>query len=95
MNNNITKKTQYFLEGTNLLHREDGPAYEVQSSGSWVKEYFLNGKPHRVDGPACEFIEGSVHYKAYALNGKDLRIGDKLIQDDETFFAYLKHIRRE
>jgi hypothetical protein len=39
----------YFIKGTYLYHREDGPAVERSNGG---KEWWINGKRHREDGPA-------------------------------------------
>jgi len=44
-----------FYRLNNILHREDGPAYE-SSEGS--KRWYLNGLLHREDGPAVEYSWG-------------------------------------
>jgi hypothetical protein len=49
-----------------VLHREDGPAYEG-SNGD--KVWYLNGKLHREDGPAVEWVGGT---KFWYLNGEYL-----------------------
>jgi hypothetical protein len=54
----------WFKEGTDILHREDGPACE-HADGS--KAYYLNGKRHRENGPAIEYDSG---YKDYYYHGK-------------------------
>jgi len=46
-----------------LLHREDGPAYEWSDG---TKFWYLNGKLHRDNGPAREYANGN---KAWYLNG--------------------------
>jgi hypothetical protein len=53
----VTKDfTKWYKHGTDLLHREDGPAVEhAYGSKSWYKE----GKLHREGGPACEYANGS------------------------------------
>lgn len=38
-----------------LLHREDGPAFEFASG---TKHYFLKGRRHRENGPAIEAASG-------------------------------------
>jgi len=42
----------WYIEGTFILHREDGPAVEWYTGD---KFWYLNGKTHRVDGPAIEY----------------------------------------
>lgn len=56
---------QWFLRGTNILHRVDGPAV-VSSNGR--HEWHRLGKLHRDDGPAVEdgsnkmwFVNGELH----------------------------------
>lgn len=56
--------TFWYKEGTNILHREDGPAVEY-TDGS--KEWWVNEKLHREDGPATEYADGT---KEWWLNGK-------------------------
>jgi len=55
---------RWYKEGTNLLHREDGPAREYANGD---KAWYQNGELHRLDGPACEFASGD---KAWYQNGK-------------------------
>jgi hypothetical protein len=59
-------KFYYKDKAMEILHREDGPAYEG-SGGS--KEWRINGKLHREDGPAVEWRDGS---KSWYLNGECL-----------------------
>jgi len=54
----------WYKEGTNILHREDGPAVELYYGG---KMWYQNGKRHREDGPAKEWNNGD---KEYWLNGR-------------------------
>ena len=54
----------YYKPGTDLLHREDGPAV-VCNDGQ--KEWFIDGKWHREDGPAIIYAGG---YKAWYKQGK-------------------------
>jgi len=64
-----SKKDEYgnirwYKTGTNLLHREDGPALEWNDGTKW---WYQNDRRHRTDGPAIEYING---FKYYYLNGK-------------------------
>jgi hypothetical protein len=46
---------KYYKPGTDILHREDGPAIEnTDGHKAWYKE----GKCHREDGPAVIFSTG-------------------------------------
>jgi hypothetical protein len=48
----------YFcIKGTDLLHREDGPAVEWKNG---MKEWWINGKRHRDDGPAVTSSNGAI-----------------------------------
>jgi hypothetical protein len=49
-----------------ILHREDGPAYEGYDG---TKAWYINEKTHREDGPAIEWKDGSV---SWYLNGEKL-----------------------
>ena len=55
---------RWYKEGTNILHREKGPAIECTNGNkAWYKE----GLCHRDDGPAEEFGNGD---KFWFLEGK-------------------------
>lgn len=54
------------------LHRIDGPAYE----SSYVKGWYVNGKPHRIDGPAVESINGNYWF----VNGKQHRVDNPAVE---------------
>jgi hypothetical protein len=57
-------KLYYSDREMNILHHEDGPAFEgADGSKSW----WLNDKLHREDGPAIEWPDGR---KSWYLNGK-------------------------
>jgi len=57
----------YFKDkAMNILHREDGPAFEGWDGS---KEWRINGNLHREDGPAIEWWHGD---KTWALNGERL-----------------------
>ena len=61
--NSSGSKFYYKYKAMNILHREDGPAFEG-SNGS--KEWRINGKLHREDGPATVWWDG---HKEWWLNG--------------------------
>jgi len=54
----------WYKEGTNIRHREDGPAVEYADG---TKYWYQNDMWHRIDGPAIECIDGN---KYYYLNDK-------------------------
>ncbi len=45
-----------------ILHREDGPAFENSAAKIWIQ----HGASHRLDGPASEWYNGN---KYWYLNG--------------------------
>jgi len=49
----------WYKKGTEILHREDGPAIE-QTNGT--KLWYQNGLCHRISGPAVEFYDGAKHW---------------------------------
>jgi len=55
---------RWYKEGTDILHRENGPAVEFANG---TKAWYQNGKYHRTDGPAIEYVDGN---KYYYLNNK-------------------------
>lgn len=61
---NIDGEIYYFKAGTEILHREDGPAMEY-ADGS--KMWYFNGNRHREDGPALIREDGTEHWY---LNGE-------------------------
>ena len=69
--------TIWYKEGTDILHREDGPAIEYANGDkSWYKE----GKLHRLDGPACEYANGNKFWykegKRHRLDGPAIKWAD-------------------
>lgn len=60
------EKTVWYREGTNALHREDGPAI-VFADGT--KRWYVNDRLHREDGPAVEHTNGT---KQWFINGTQL-----------------------
>jgi hypothetical protein len=49
-----------------ILHREDGPAFEGYNGD---KEWWIDGKRHLEDGPAIEYANGD---KSWYLDGEKL-----------------------
>jgi hypothetical protein len=64
----------WYKEGTNQLHRTDGPAVEYSNG---TREWWVDGKLHRTDGPAIERSDG---YKAWYLNGKRHRLDGPAVE---------------
>jgi hypothetical protein len=60
----INAGIHYYIKGTDLLHKEDGPAVQWEHG---MKEWWINGKRHRGDGPAIEFPNGD---EMWALEGR-------------------------
>jgi hypothetical protein len=56
---------RYYKKGTEILHREDGPAVEW-ADGS--KFWYIKGMLHRTDGPAVE----SRGTRGWFINGERL-----------------------
>lgn len=56
--------TFWYKEGTEVLHKTDGPA--IEWSGV-AKYWYLDGKLHREDGPAIEWAGGT---KSWYRNGE-------------------------
>jgi len=50
----------------NLIHREDGPAYEGVVG---TKVWYLNNRCHRTDGPAIEWFDG---HKEWFYHGEQI-----------------------
>lgn len=56
---------QYYKN--NLLHRENGPAFEYKTkSGRLSSSWYVDGKLHRIDGPAVQHANGD---KEWHQNG--------------------------
>jgi hypothetical protein len=51
--------TVYYIKGTKIFHREDGPAVE-RFNGS--KEWWINNLRHREDGPAIIHENGKLEW---------------------------------
>ena len=61
-----------------LLHREDGPAFECDGDKVW----YINGKCHREDGPAIETANGA---KAWYYQDKQIEC-----KDNQDFLRMVK-----
>ena len=61
-----------------LLHRQDGPAFD----GWEGKEWRINGKLHRLDGPSIIWRDGR---RAWYLNGEEVKC-----KNQTEFEQYLK-----
>ena len=61
---NVDGDKFYYIKGTKILHREDGPAEEYTDGNKYWLQY---GKLHRLNGPAVEYANG---YKEFWINGK-------------------------
>jgi hypothetical protein len=85
----ITKPNQtfYFIKGTEILHREDGPAV-ITWDGS--KMWYINNKLHRIDGPAIEWKSGT---KEWLVNEKRHRVdGPAVMHSDGMVSWFLNDI---
>jgi hypothetical protein len=77
----------YYIVGTEILHREDGPAV-IYKDGR--KEWYMNGKLHRVGGPAVETEHGG---KFWIFYDKIHRVdGPAVITKDGELSWYLNDI---
>ena len=70
---NITKinRTFYYIKGTEILHREDGPA-AIYDGGT--NAWYANGRCHREDGPAVIYSDGELEWW---LNGNFFKTKEK------------------
>jgi len=72
--------TWWFKYGTEILHRENGPAVEHEDG---YKAWYQNSEIHRLDGPAQEYPDGTKYWyqygKEHRLDGpaKEFANGDK------------------
>ena len=65
---------RYYIKGTNILHRDDGPAFEDVNGDKYWYQY---GKFHRIDGPAVEFL---CDYKEWYQYGRLHRLDGPAIE---------------
>ena len=49
----------YYIKGTKIIHREDGPAVEWKDA---YKAWYFNGELHRDDGPAIVWDDGVLRW---------------------------------
>ena len=73
---------QYYIKGTGIHHREDGPAAEYNFSGN--KYWMQQGEYHRLDGPAVERNDGT---KSWWYYGKFIPVDNQ-----KDFERYIKMI---
>ncbi len=80
-------QTLYYIKGTEILHREDGPAVITwDESEMW----YINNKLHRVDGPAIEWSDGT---KEWWVNGERYRVdGPAVIHNNGMVTWFLNDI---
>lgn len=73
--------TNYYLPGTQILHREDGPAFI--SYNGYESIWYRYGKRHNTGGAACISFDSSIHNKLYEWYFNDLlhRIDGPAIYD--------------
>jgi hypothetical protein len=72
-----TFTTEYFIKGTRILHREDGPACTDRDG---TKMWYINDMCHREDGPAVVYPNGRFEWW---VNGKRHRVdGPSAIYSD-------------
>jgi len=64
----------WYKEGTNIRHRDDGPAIECTNG---TKYWYQNGIFHRESGPALEFYDGE---KWWCYDGKRHRIDGPAVE---------------
>jgi len=72
----------WYKEGTDILHREDGPAVEYADG---EKRWYQNGKIHRVDGPAIEYPNGS---RWWVINGQFHRTDGPALEMKNSYKQY-------
>jgi hypothetical protein len=75
----------WYKEGTNQLHRLDGPA-RITAIGDLY--WYINGVLHREDGPAKETHKGGT---SWYINGFLHRIGGPALIDDWGHTDWYEH----
>lgn len=87
-----TKQSEIYLNQSNKVHREDGPAtVEYYVDGSICTEtYNQDDRLHRLDGPAwISYSEtGKIYYKYYYFNGA--MKPSYVDEDDWKYYANLQ-----
>lgn len=73
----------YFIKGTKMLHRKDGPAI---IHGDGTEEWYRLGERHREDGPATIFPDGTQIWYHKGLRHRD--DGPAVIHVDGTVAWY-------
>ena len=82
----------YYKPGTDILHREVGPAVEWADG---TKHWCINGILHREDGPAVDCPKGvNSRYMAWFVNGKKHREDGPAVEwDDGTKHWYINGVK--
>lgn len=74
--------THFYIKGTKLSHRLDGPAYIEHFLNGKLKceAYYVNDNRHRLDGPAIIWYneDGSIRSKHYYFDDEDFTSLEKL-----------------
>ena len=84
---------KWYKEGTDILHRENGPAVELKDGS---KFWYRDGLLHRDDGPAIEYSHGNKYWykegKCYREDGPavvyycgvvEYRLNDRQVTEKE------------
>lgn len=82
----------WYKEGTNLRHREDGPAVEYTNG---TKLWYINGSYHRDDGPAKVFRGGDKHWFRHGLPHRDDGPAIEYANGDQEWFLDGKKFSEE
>ncbi len=73
---NVNNGIVYYIKGTCILHRDDGPAKIFAHCKCW----YINGLRHREGGPAIEWTDGTKewysHGKRHRLDGPAIEAND-------------------
>jgi len=72
----------WYKKGTNILHREDGPAIEYADG---EKRWYQNGILHREDGPAIELASGN---RWWCQNGQFHRTDGPALEMKNNYKQY-------
>lgn len=80
--NNLTNCTEWRLEGSDLLHRENGPASISSEGTQW---WYFYGQIHREGGPAVEFFDGT---KTWFIKNKKHRLDGPAVEHSNGKVEY-------
>jgi hypothetical protein len=73
---------EYYLDETNLYHRENGPAFIDMKYGT--EYWYIHGEVHREDGPAI--YNSHTDYKEWCYHGKRIPVSNL-----KDFQSYLRN----